>query len=419
MSRKPESDYDVIVAGGGAGGIGAALGAARCGARVLLLEKYGFLGGAATSSQVLAYCGFFQQGSEPVPAVAGAGALVLDELKRLGLDASPFLSETTGNWIIRLDPEAVKLALDRVLTEHGVDVLLHTRVAAATRTADMIESVTAAGMEGRWRIGAEAFVDATGDANLSLVAGVDCRVGNDHGHLQAASAPIRIGGLQGDVVFDRGAIRAALDRYNASGGAHPVRRDDGGIYTRVPGSNDMWWLVIDIPMADLTSASYTRAEQVAREAAHDYVKALRGHVPGFDGAYLIATGPQIGIRESRHPEARCALTREDLSTGRRRSDGVARAAWPMEDHSTAGRPAYFEIGGSGYAHVPLDALRARRIDNLWFAGRVVGADPMAYASIRVMGTSFATGEAAGVAAALRTGDAMPVRTALMQHGALV
>ncbi|MFT7028102.1 MAG: flavin-dependent dehydrogenase, partial [Paracoccaceae bacterium] len=161
MTRRPEAAYDVIVAGGGAGGVGAALGAARAGARTLLVEKYGFLGGAATNAQVLAYCGFFQQGADPVAAVQGAGALVLADLRRLGLPAAPYVSETTGNWIILLDPEAVKLALDRVLAAHGVDVLLHTRVAAATRTADALESLTLAGMDGRTRFAAEAFVDAT------------------------------------------------------------------------------------------------------------------------------------------------------------------------------------------------------------------------------------------------------------------
>lgn len=156
------------------------------------MEKYGFLGGAATTSQVLAYCGFFQQGAVPVKAVGGAADLVLEAMRDIGMNGDAHSSETTGNWIILLNPEGLKLALDRVLAAHGVDVLLHTRVAAATRTASRIESVTLAGMEGRRRITAEGFVDATGDANLSLVAGVAMR--EIDGPLQAVSAPIRIAG---------------------------------------------------------------------------------------------------------------------------------------------------------------------------------------------------------------------------------
>ena len=397
MSRKPESAYDVIVAGGGAGGIGAALGAAAEGAKVLLVEKYGFLGGAATTSQVLAYCGFFQQGPEPIKAVGGVADLLLDELRALGLDCEPFKSPTTSNWIILLEPEAVKLAMDRVLAKNGVEVLLHTRIAAVTRTASRLESATLAGMDGRQRVTAEAFVDATGDANLSLVAGQPCRTGNAEGKLQAVSAPVRIGGRDMSVPIDRDAIIAAFKDYNKTG-AYPTAREDGGIFTVVPRTGEMWWMMFDHPMPDLSSRSFSEAERASREAAHDYVEVLRDKVPGFQNAYLVQTGPQIGIRESRHPVARYELTGEDLMKGRRRPDGVARAAWPMEDHSVAGKPVYHPIGGEGFADIPLDCLRAKGLDNLYFAGRVIGADDMAYASIRVMGTAFATGEAAGRAA---------------------
>ncbi len=290
MSRKPEADYDVIVAGGGAGGVGAALGAAQAGAKTLLVEKYGFLGGAATTSNVLAYCGFFQQGEDPIKAVGGVADLVLDELRALGLPCDPFKSPTTANWIILLEPEAVKLALDRVLARHNVDVLLHTRVAAVTRTADRLESVTLAGMDGRTRIAAEAFVDATGDANLALLAGMTCRSGNEMGHLQAVSAPIRVGGRNPAVPIDRQAIIDAFKHYNTHGD-WPVARPDGGIYTEVPLTGEMWWMMFDHPMEDLSSRSFTRAEQAARAAAHDYVKVLRQSVPGFEQAYLVQTGP--------------------------------------------------------------------------------------------------------------------------------
>ncbi|MCF6327403.1 MAG: FAD-dependent oxidoreductase [Devosiaceae bacterium] len=419
MNAKPETDYDVIVAGGGAGGVGAALGAARAGAKTLLVEKYGFLGGAATNSQVLAYCGFFQQGKKPKKAVGGAGDLVLDALKILGSDPDAYCSETTGNWIILLDPEKVKLALDRVLLANGVDILLHTRVAAATRTANHIHSITLAGMDGRIRLSAEAFVDATGDANLALVAGIDCRQGNGKNQFQAASGPIRIGGLDADFVIERQVIVKAFEEYNTAGCKFPLTRHDGGIYTRVPGSSDMWWLMIDFPIQDLSSSSFTKAEIHMRAAANEYVAVLRENVAGFERAYLIQSGPQIGVRESRHPAARYDLSANDIRTGRKREDGIARAAWPMEDHSRPGNPVYEPVGGDGYAHIPMDCLRAKDINNLYYAGRVIGADPLAYASIRVMGTSFATGEAAGVAASMPNADTDQIRKQLSNGGSII
>ena len=422
MSQRKDS-YDVVIAGGGAGGVGAAIGAAQAGARVALVEKYGFLGGAATNAQVLAYCGFFHQGDTPVQAVAGAGEQLLVEMRKLGVACAPYHSPTTGNWIVLLDPERLKVALDRLLAAHGVDVMLHARVAAAERTGDAIERVTVAAMDGRFNLCAHSFVDASGDANLALVAGVPMRLGDGEGRLQAYTMPLRIGGLAADTKIDRARMCAAVDLYN-SRSPYPIHRTDGGIYTRVPSSSDFWWLIIDRDMPDLSWQSFTRAEQSAREMGLLLVDVLRETVPGFENAWMAQTGPQIGVRETRHPAARYEVHHADVVAGRLHPDGVARAAWPIELHSEAGKPIYEQVGGAGYYHVPLAALHAKGLDNLWYAGRVIGADPKAYGSIRVMGTAFATGEAAGVAAALTAKEecapsADAVRAVLEAKGALI
>ncbi len=91
----------------------------------------------------------------------------------------------------------------------------------------------------------------------------------------------------------------------------------------------------------------------------------------------------------------------------------------MEDHSRPGNPVYEPVGGDGYAHIPMDCLRAKDINNLYYAGRVIGADPLAYASIRVMGTSFTTGEAAGVAASMPNTDIEQIREQLSNVGSIL
>lgn len=423
MTKRVEADYDVVVCGGGAAGVGAAIGAAKAGAKVCLVEKYGFLGGAATTSQVYAYCGLFQQGVKPVKAVGGVGEEVIGELRRHGLDGEAFRSETTGNWIVLLDGEVLKFSLDTLVRRYGIDVKLHTRVASVARTAERLEAVTLAGMSGRSRAVAEAFVDASGDANLAMLAGVPYRIGDAEGKLQALTMPIRVGGMARDLTIDRKALQAAIARYNEQG-AHPIQRTDGGIVIRLPLSHDMWWMTVDVGLADLTSESFTAAEMEARARANDYVAMLRREMPGFENAYLVATGPQIGVRETRHPAARYEMTGEDVVSGRLRDDGIARAAWPIELHGEAGKPSYTSIGGAGYCHVPYDAIRAKGLENLWYGGRVIGADPNAYGSIRVMGTAFATGQAAGVAAADHVDaghrpDVARLRARLVEQGALL
>jgi hypothetical protein len=126
---------------------------------------------------------------------------------------------------------------------------------------------------------------------------------------------------------------------------------------------------------------------------------LQEGVPAFERAVLFQTGPQVGI--SRQPQARHELTGTNLADGRQRSDGLRAPRGPWERHDEPGRSVYGSTGGDGFAHVPLDALRASDIDNHFLAGRVIGSNSEAYASVRMMGTAFATCEAAGVAAASR------------------
>jgi FAD dependent oxidoreductase len=395
--------YDVAVVGGGAAGVAAALGAAACGASVVLIERYGFLGGAATNASVLAYCGLFKQGPTPVRCVAGVADIILAELRALGQSTDAFRSPSTGNWILPLEAEPLKLALDRVTTRAGITLHLHSMLTDTVRSGATLEAVITADHAGLSTIAAKSFVDASGEADLSHRAGVPVITGGLEGHpLQAASMPIRIGGVPTDVALDRAALRALVSAHNANT-PHPILRDDGGIFIRLPRSNEIWWLVVDVETAGLSGPDLTRSELLGRERAWAYVESMRKHMPGFASAYVIGTGPQLGIRESRHPKTRAIVTLGDARDGRMRDDGVALAGWPMENHHEPGKPVYKSIGGSGVFHVPLRALQAETINNLWVAGRIAGADAAAFGSVRVMGTAFATGHAAGVAAALQAG----------------
>lgn len=388
--------FDVAVAGGGAGGLAAAIAAARTGARVLLVERYGFLGGAASNSLVLAYCGFFHKGETPVSAVEGIGREVLRDLAVLGQDISPVRSKS-GNWIVMLDPEAIKFSFDRLSEQAGITLLLHSRLTAVTVADDGISSLTITDHAGNHEISAGAFVDATGEATLSHLAGVEMSVDAMRGdHVQPASLPIRIGGVASDAEFDRGLMTRLIAGHNA-GSSEKIHRADGGVMMRLPASGDYWWMTIDLATDGLTGGSLGTTEQQARREAWRNLALLR-QMPGFEKAYIAASGPQIGIRETRRPKSLEDVTGQALSLGTRRTDGIGRAAWPMEVHEAPGCVRFVDLGGDGYADIPLKALCVPGKRNLFLAGRVVGADEAAYGSLRVMGTAFVTGHAAGIAA---------------------
>ncbi len=420
MTNARNARYDVVVVGGGAAGMSAAVAAAGTGAKVVLIERYGFLGGAAANSLVLAYCGFFQKGPEPIVAVRGIGEQFLNILASIGQDVSPVVSPS-GNRIILLDPEAVKFAGDRLLDEAGVSVLLHSRVTGAAVDDGRITSITVTDHAGGFEVNASAFVDASGEATLASLSGAEMSVDSfTSPHIQPASMPVRIGGVAPGIEFDRDRMADLIAVHNLISDA-PIHRGDGGVMFRLPISGDYWWMTIDLVTDGLTGADLGAAERQARQEAWRNLGLLR-QLRGFEKAYIVATGPQIGIRETRRPKSREDLTGKALERGWRRDDGIGRAAWPMEVHEAPGRARLIDVGGEGFADIPPGALRAVDIDNLYLGGRVAGADSIAYGSSRVMGTAFATGQAAGVMAALnvdRRRENETIRRELKAQNALI
>lgn len=411
--------YDVLVAGGGSAGVAAAVGAARTGARVLLVERAGFLGGAATLAQVLAWCGFYPQtaGGIPDPVVGGVGRQALDHLAALGLDVAPYFS-ASGNWPIRLNPEATKIALDRTLSDSGTDYAAHCDLVGATVSNGTIETVVLRDPRGLHDVSASAFVDATGDAELAFLAGArDCPMHPATAARQPASFPVRISGVAAVASLNRQERVEVLSGTDRKLGRAELRAD-GGILTTLPGTGDLWWLAIEVETNGLDAADLARAERDGRELAWHAVSLLRA-LPGFERANVAATGPKIGIRESRHAASVAPLVEDILSNGLRPDDTVALGGWPMEIHHGPGRTEYRPIGGAGCYGIPLGALRSADFGNLYLAGRCLGAEPSAFASARVMGTAFANGQAAGVAAALGAADTQRIRRELLRQGAIL
>ena len=422
MSRVQRRErYDVVVCGGGAAGVAAAIGAARCGARVALLEQAPFLGGAATRSGVLTYCGFWTQADPFQRAVGGVGADVLAALDALGGMSGPMRTSSTNVVIALIEPEAVKLALDRLCAAAGVDVILHGRLASVASDAGCVRCAIALDHEGTFALDAAAFVDASGEADLAHFAGAATRYGDAHGRVQNGTLAMRIGGIPRDADVSRAEWARAV-RDAKSRGAENMTKEHG-LVARLPHSGEIIAFLADECYDARDARSTSAAEHRAREQAWSYVEAIRA-LPGHERAYLIATGPAIGTRESRHVVARTPLRGADVLDARIGADAVALGSWPVELHLGPGQPNVWKrLRDDGAYGIALDTLFSATHRNLLAAGRVLDADADAFASVRVMGTAFATGQAAGVAAALvadgRPADASAVRTeVLRQHGIL-
>jgi 2-polyprenyl-6-methoxyphenol hydroxylase-like FAD-dependent oxidoreductase len=415
---RPEESYDVVVVGGGSGGVGAAVGAARSGASVCLIERYPFLGGAATASSVLSYCGFFDQRRERV--VGGVGEDLLRRLRDRGAYRE-ITFKWSGNTVVMIDPEFTKLALDGLIADAGVSLLLHSYLIEAHADGPQIRSITVADHGGVRRIRAAAFVDASGDGDLANLAGASVTAPAPE-QRQAATLSMRIGGVTPEAVISSESMRVAVAAYNASHDRQLTR--DHGPAARLPLTGELTMQIVDQQADALDARDLTRAEVVARSQAWDYLDAFREHLDGWENAYLVATGPQIGIRESRHLIGHDAVTRDDVLSARRRPESViARCGWPIEEHHGVGSTRYTPIAGKAFYDIPLDALQSIDRQNLWAAGRLVSCDADAYCSLRVMGTAFATGHGAGVAAALQTDGTTPsagsVQEELRHQGALL
>jgi 2-polyprenyl-6-methoxyphenol hydroxylase-like FAD-dependent oxidoreductase len=413
-----ETEFDVVVIGGGSAGVAAAIGAARAGASVCLVEKYGFLGGAATTSSVLALCGFFDQNKNQV--VAGVGQQVLDQLRNRDIYQTQTVPET-GNTIVLLDLETTKSVYDDLITAAGVHLLLHSQLISATLVDGKITAVDVVHRGGIETIRARAFVDCSGDGALLDAAGAGAIVSAPD-ERQASTLVMRVGSVREDADLSMAGMTRAVDAYRPHSEMALVRSN--GIAVRMPLSREVMLLIADHHGDALDVLDHTAAEVHSRRLSWQYLAAFQQSLAGWENSFLASTGPQLGIRETRRLRGRQAVTTDDVSNGHKdASDAIARGGWPMEDHVAVGTTEYGRIADKGWYHVPYGAICSDSTDNLWAGGRLTCSDNRAYASLRVMGTSFATGHACGVAAAVYAAggshDYARVHELLENQGALI
>lgn len=414
--------FDVAVAGGGTAGTAAAVGAALAGAKTVLIERSPYPGGEATHSGVAAFCGFYTCGGEPVKAVAGVGEMILNEMEKLEPSSVNYIISATGNKNINFHPEYLKCAMDNVLVNAGVTCFFHTRLIGAKVQEGNITVLECADDEGSLLIEAKTFVDATGDAALAHLAGAETIWGGEDGAVQAATLPFRLSGVDTSCDLSPAAVEKAVIKAKEEGMPH-LSKEKGFILKR-EGSDQVAVLLPSVMPKSLDCREMTAMEMDTRKQVLSYVKALKKYLPGMEKSELSVIGPSIGFRETRRIKGRKVLTADDVLSRKKCTDGVARGGWKPEIHKDANKMAtYIEVKEGSWFDIPLGALQCETIDNLYGAGRMVSADEAAFAAVRVMGTCFATGHGAGVAAAVQalsgSADIEKIREELRKQGALL
>ena len=427
MTADRPDRYDVVVVGAGSAGSAAAITAGRLGARTLLVDRFGFMGGTSTAVLDTFYA-FYTPGASPRRVVGGLGWEVVGRLTADGLAFERPNTYGAGTGVT-YDPEALKVLWEELAADAGVDLLLHTwATGAAVDGSGRVTSVRLWNKGGERWVGADAFVDASGDADVSAMAGAGYDDATTTGTVQSLSTLFRLANV--DVDRARGVPKPELwarMREAAETGAYALPRIEGSWHgTPHPGVVAVH--MTRIPNVDATDpAALTRAEVEGRRQVREYHRFLRDRVPGFEKAVVVATSPAIGIRESRRVHGDYRLTREDVLAGRRFADEVALCGAPIEEHHAGGDTAWEYVPDSGVYGLPYRCLLPAAVDGLLVAGRCFSATHDAHASARSMATCMAMGQAAGTAAALaaargvlpRALPADEIRGRLLADGALL
>lgn len=445
-----QREYDVAVLGGGPSGFCAALAASRAGARTLLVERLGFLGGTATASMVTPWMSFHGPRG---PVVAGIAQEVVDRLIEAG--ACPgHLDDPLGvaTTVTPFDTEQLILLLLLMAEEAGIDLLLNAFVSGTVAESHGLRGVQVVHKAGTETLRARRFIDSTGDADILHLAGQPTRRGREADGLnQPLTAIFKLGGVQEERLLDyiRGrpdqAVLAAAYR---DGRPMPVLALSGLFEiveeARRAGEFDVprdRLLLFGLPRKGDVAVNTTRifadpldpwdSSRAACESARQIQTVhafLRRWVPGFEECYLLQVPVQLGVRESRRAVGQYVLDGEDVRRGRDFPDSIARGAFPIDIHSPDGAGLNCDPGSVGPDYgIPFRCLVPRDLNNVLVTGRALSATFEAHASARITPTAMATGQAAGVAAALSLEedvtfpdlDTEALRRRLQQDGAIV
>ena len=413
-------EYDVVVLGGGPAGIAAATSSAKHGAKTLLVERYGFLGGMGTAAGVTNFCGLHANVHGTIRRVVrGVADELLDRMCALdGLNEPHLIFGKIKAQAY--DTSAFKCAADAMLLAAGAEILFHAVAVGVAKSDDgRVDALFVETKSGRFALRASTFIDCSGDGDLAHFAGVPMQAG---GSLLFPTLMFRVGDVDAARAGDAWrTIPALMDEAEGAGDFRFPRR---GAIVRPQKHASEWRVNVtqlkndDGSAVDGTDArSLSAGEIEGRRQAIDYLGFLRARVPGFENAYALDIAPQLGIRETRRLVGEHVLTADDVLTCADFDDTIGVNGWPLELH-VAGDvewrwPPIPE--SRGFNQLPLRMLLPRSAgdvgvaSNVLVAGRCASMSHEGQSAARVSGACFVMGQAAGTLAAQATGSGRALR----------
>jgi hypothetical protein len=404
--------YEVVVLGGGPAGIAAALAAGRSGRSTLLIERYGFMGGAGTAAGLSTFCGLHAVvHGKHEQVVHGIADDVLARLAAMDGLNKPHLTIRDQIMAQAYDISAFKIAADELMADAKVQVLFHAfGVGATLDSAERIGTLFVETKSGRFAVRGEIFVDASGDGDLAAWAGVPYEVGDGAGSMLYPSTMFRINGVDPQKAGRAWElIPTLMDEAEKKGRTFPRKKP----IVR-PQRNPIEWRANltqiknpdGTPVSGIDAAQLTYGEVEGRRQCWDVFQFIKEVTPGFENAYIVEIAPQIGIRETRRIAGDYELTEDDILGCRDFDDSIGVNGWPVEAHIKGDVKFVFTAPDTrGYNQIPYRIIVPQKIDNLFVVGRCASMSHEGQSSARVSGSCFVMGQAAGTAAdlALREG----------------
>ncbi len=405
---------DVVVVGGGPGGIGAAVAAARRGARTLLVERFGILGGMATVGEVHPFMMNHVDG-RPLD-----GPVYVEWLEKMN-ERRPREKAKT----LYIDKDTAALAAEELCLEAGAELLYHHHVFDVLKDGNRITHVVLFSKSGLTAVEGKVFVDCTGDGDLAVAAGCSYEQGGPTGHCQPMTLCFKLGGVDRRRMPDRETINRAFEK----------AKSEGRIRSHRENVLFFEWLEDDVIHFNSTrilhkdgtcGTDLSEAEIEGRREMKELYEWLRSDIPGFENAFIRSMACHVGVRETRRIMGMDYIDRRAFEECRKFPDGIARARYPIDIHNPDGEGTEIvHLPEGEWYEIPYGCIVARDVENLLVGGRPISVDHAVHSSMRVMPIACSVGQAAGLAAALaaergvrpRDLDGKEVRALLREMGA--